>query len=127
VPDLEEYWPERRSPAALKGAEMTAVLIAEIIVVGLVALIDLALTYALIRRVNAIQAPPYSFDHGLVPVVGHRIGDFASGRLLCRDSDINPDLKAETRLIVRLADMLFAEERPEDLLPHLHRHWGRQQ
>jgi hypothetical protein len=57
---------------------MTAVLIAVIIVVGLVALIDLGLTYALIRRVNAIQAQPYSFNHGLVPVVGHRIGDFAT-------------------------------------------------
>jgi len=58
---------------------MTAVLIATIIIVGLIALVDLVLTYGLIRRVNSIQAAPHSIDNGLVPVVGHRIGDFVAG------------------------------------------------
>jgi hypothetical protein len=57
---------------------MTAVLIAVITVVGLIALVDLVLTYGLIRRVNSIQAQPHSTDHGLEPAVGHRIGDFAA-------------------------------------------------
>jgi hypothetical protein len=57
---------------------MTAVLIAVIIVVGLIALVNLGLTYALIRRVNAIQAQPQSIDYGLIPAAGHRIGDFAA-------------------------------------------------
>ena len=57
---------------------MTAVLIAIIIVVGLVAVVDLALTYGLIRRVNSIQAQPHSSDGGLVPAAGHRIEDFVA-------------------------------------------------
>jgi hypothetical protein len=57
---------------------MTEVLIAIIIVVGLIALVDLVLTYGLIRRVNSIQAQPHSTDQGLVPRVGHRIGDFVA-------------------------------------------------
>jgi hypothetical protein len=57
---------------------MTAVLIAIIIVVGLIALVDLVLTYGLIRRVNSIQAQPHSIDPGLVPAAGHRIGDFVA-------------------------------------------------
>jgi hypothetical protein len=74
----EEYCRGRRCPAALKGTEMTAVLIAVIIVVGLVALVDLVLTYGLIRRVNSIQAQPHSIDHGLVPIAGHRIREFVA-------------------------------------------------
>jgi hypothetical protein len=57
---------------------MTAVLIATIIIVGLIALVDLVLTYGLIRRVNSIQAESRSIDNGLVPAVGHRIGDFVA-------------------------------------------------
>jgi hypothetical protein len=57
---------------------MTAVLIALVVVVGLIALVDLALTYGLIRRVNSIQAQPHSIDSGLIPAVGHRIGEFVA-------------------------------------------------
>jgi pimeloyl-ACP methyl ester carboxylesterase len=37
------------------------------------------------------------------------------------------DMIPGTREVIEIdgADMLFAEERPEDLIPHLHRHWGR--
>lgn len=57
---------------------MTAVLISVITVVGLIALVDLVLTYGLIRRVNSIQAQPHSTEHSLDPAVGHRIGDFVA-------------------------------------------------
>jgi hypothetical protein len=58
---------------------MTALLLVIIVLVGLVALIDLTLIYALIRRVNEIQSNEYdggsNYTH---PESGYRIGGFAT-------------------------------------------------
>jgi thiol-disulfide isomerase/thioredoxin len=63
---------------------MTAVLLVIIVLVGLIAVVDLMLTYALVRRVNAIQSDPHIGDNAFTPKSGYRIGGFitptASGR-----------------------------------------------
>jgi hypothetical protein len=58
---------------------MTALLPVIVALVGLVALIDLTLTYALIRRVNEIQSHGSGGGSGNThPEPGYRIGDFTA-------------------------------------------------
>jgi hypothetical protein len=57
---------------------MTSVLLVVIVLVGLIALVDLTLTYALIRRVNAIQSHPHIGESAFTPKSGYRIGGFVA-------------------------------------------------
>lgn len=55
---------------------MIDILIAVVVVVGIVACADLLLSFAVIRRLSALQARMQGGGSGTSPAVGHKIGDF---------------------------------------------------
>lgn len=55
---------------------MTGILIAVVVVVGIVAGADLLLSFAIVRRLSALQARMQGGGSGTAPAVGHKIGEF---------------------------------------------------
>ena len=76
---------------------MTAFLFVIVVLVGLIALVDLTLTYALIRRVNAIQSHPH-LDSAFTPKPGHQIGTFVASATSGHEVT-DQDLEGRTTLV----------------------------
>ena len=77
---------------------MIAVLLVVIVLVGLIALVDLTLTYGLIRRVNAIQSHPHADGSAFTPKSGYRIGGSVAPAIDGREVS-DRDLLGRTTLV----------------------------
>lgn len=80
---------------------MIGILIAVVVVVGIVAGADLLLSFAVIRRLSALQARMQGGGSGTSPAVGHKIGDFEV-ELLTGGVFTLADLMGEASIVIFL-------------------------
>ena len=80
---------------------MIGILIAVVVIVGIVAGADLLLSFAVIRRLSALQARMQGGGSGTSPAVGHKIGDFEV-ELLTGGVFTLADLMGEASIVIFL-------------------------